>query len=163
MLVRWWEETEEQIREAHPHESLKNREELINKVLHQKIQEKAKRKSIKIADSQISKWYQKELLRLRKESPEKPLKELKSDATKEVSKKIKELQKEPQRPSDKKIAEWLREILVQLREEYPHKPLSEREQVATEKLERKIKQYQSVLPLDNFFNIIEVVKDGNSP
>ncbi|MFX0013764.1 MAG: hypothetical protein ACFFB2_03285 [Promethearchaeota archaeon] len=152
MLAQWWIETEEQIREAHPHVSSVNREELTHKIMKQQIQkfEENNKKRQTLTDSQIAKWYQNKLSQIRKIYPEKPLKEQKRIATKKVKNKIEKLRKEPQRPSNKQIAEWLQQILLQLREEQPHKPLREREEIATEKLQEKIKVFQKILPLDEF-------------
>ena len=104
ILARWWQEAENQIKLAHPHESLKTRQELTEKYVHSRLKTYLKHQYI-----------------------------------------------EPH-PEERLISEWYREELLRLREESPHKPLKERERIAATIVEEKIKQYRKTIRLDEFFD-----------
>ncbi len=90
-IVKLWQETEEQIRLAHPHESKKNREKLTERYVKEYIIDKQRRRS-KIPDpgeKLIAEWYRNELLRLRLEIPDTPLKTREEMAANIVTNKIK--------------------------------------------------------------------------
>lgn len=78
-LVEWWHEAENQIKLAHPHETLKTRQELIEKYVHSRLQKYLQKEKKHLEphpeEKQISDWYREELLRLREENPYRPLKE----------------------------------------------------------------------------------------
>jgi hypothetical protein len=90
-IARWWQEADEQIRLAHPHESKENREKLTEKYIQSRIQTVLRKKS-EIPDpgeKKIAEWYDTEMMRLRSEVPDTPLKQRERIATKIVSQKIK--------------------------------------------------------------------------
>ena len=90
-LAKWWQEADEQIRLAHPHESKENREKLTEKYVNSRIQTVLK-KEIETPDPgerRIAEWYDTEMQRLRSEIPETPLKQREKIATNIVSNKIK--------------------------------------------------------------------------
>jgi hypothetical protein len=91
-LAQWWQEAEEQIRLAHPHESKKNQQLLTEKYVQAMIQDvlKKQKKGIEPREELIAHWYRTELVRLRSELPETPLKEREDMAAKIVSSKIKQ-------------------------------------------------------------------------
>ncbi len=90
-MAKWWQEAEEQIRLAHPHESKKNQEELTEKYLRSRIDNIMKKRELKPdpGEKQIAEWYRNELLHLRLELPETPLKQRERMAAESVAKKIK--------------------------------------------------------------------------
>ncbi|UCG04325.1 MAG: hypothetical protein JSW11_10130 [Candidatus Heimdallarchaeota archaeon] len=104
ILAQWWQEAESQIKLAHPHESFKTRQKLTEKYVH----------------SRLRKYLEHQYI-------------------------------EPH-PEEKLISEWYREELLKLREESPHKPLKERERIAAMVVEEKIKQYRKTIRLDEFFD-----------
>ena len=90
-LAQWWQEAEEQIRLAHPHESKKNQQMLIERYIENRIDKVMSQKE-EISDpgeKQIADWYRSELIRLRSELPDTPLKEREEIAANIVSNKIK--------------------------------------------------------------------------
>jgi len=90
-LAKWWQEADEQIRLAHPHESKANREKLTEKYVNSRIQAVLKKKT-EIPDpgeKQIAEWYDTEMQRLRSEIPDTSLKQREKIATTTVSQKIK--------------------------------------------------------------------------
>ena len=90
-LAQWWQEAEEQIRLAHPHESKENQQRLTEKYIEAMIKDIMKqRKRIEPGEDQIAHWYKSELIRLRSELPETPLKEREDMAAAIVSNKIKQ-------------------------------------------------------------------------
>ncbi len=91
-MAKWWQDAEEQIRLAHPHESKKNQAKITEKYLQSRIQNvMAKKKSRPDpGEKQIAEWYRNELLHLRLEIPETPLKERERMAAETVTNKIKQ-------------------------------------------------------------------------
>lgn len=90
-VVKLWQDTEEQVRLAHPHESKKNRERITERYFKDHIINK-RRRTMKVPDpgeKQIADWYRNELLRLRSEIPDTPLKTREEMAANIVSNKIK--------------------------------------------------------------------------
>jgi len=90
-LAQWWQEAEEQIRLAHPHESRKNQEKLTEKYLQTQVNKIMYKKKSRPdpGEKQIAEWYRNELLHLRLEIPETPLKERERIAAETVTNKIK--------------------------------------------------------------------------
>lgn len=95
ILARWWQEAENQIKLAHPHESLKTRQELTEKYVHSRLKKYLEHQYIEPhpEERQISEWYREELVKLREESPHKPLKERERIAAVLVKQKIKQYRK----------------------------------------------------------------------
>ena len=90
-LAKWWQEADEQIRLAHPHESKENRDKLTDKYVNTRIQAFLSRNA-EIPDpgeKKIAEWYETEMQRLRTEIPDTPLKQREKIATSIVSNKIK--------------------------------------------------------------------------
>ena len=89
-LARWWQEAEEQIRLAHPHESKKNQHLLTEKYIEARINNvlRQQKESSDPGEKQIAYWYRTELHKLRSELPETPLKDREEMAATIVSNKI---------------------------------------------------------------------------
>ncbi len=90
-LAKWWQEADEQIRLAHPHESKEIREKLTEKYVKNRIQT-VLRKLTEIPDpgeKRIAEWYDTEMQRLRSEIPDTSLKQREKIAITIVSQKIK--------------------------------------------------------------------------
>ena len=89
-LVRWWQEGEEEIRLSHPHESV----EVWTKLIERYVEARIRKFYANLPDEpypenyQIVKWYQEELIRLREENPNRPLKERERIASDIVERKI---------------------------------------------------------------------------
>jgi hypothetical protein len=95
ILAKWWQEAENQIKLAHPHESAKMREKLVSRYVQSRIK---KYKSNKVADPHpedkiIAEWYMEELLKLRQDYPDRPLKEREQQAAAIVEAKIQHYRK----------------------------------------------------------------------
>ncbi len=90
-LAQWWQEADEQIRLAHPHESRKNREKLTEKYVNSRIQSVLKKRteSPDPGEKKIAEWYDTEMQRLRSEIPDTPLRQREKIATNIVTNKIK--------------------------------------------------------------------------
>jgi hypothetical protein len=90
-VVKLWQDTEEQVRLAHPHESKKNRDKITERYVKEHIINKQRRgiKSPDPGEKQIADWYKNELFRLRLEIPDTPLKIREEMAANIVSNKIK--------------------------------------------------------------------------
>ena len=91
-LAKWWQDAEEQVRLAHPHESKKNQEELTEKYLRSQLTKVMEKRESKPdpGEKQIAEWYRNELLHLRLEIPETPLKKREKIAAETVANKIKQ-------------------------------------------------------------------------
>jgi len=88
-LIRWWQETEEQIKLAHPHESKSTQEQLIKRQVQSLIEKyQEKQGMLQPSNMRIAEWYHEELIRLRKEKSTLPLKERRKLAAKIVRKKM---------------------------------------------------------------------------
>ena len=90
-LAKWWQEADEQIRLAHPHESKENREKLTEKYVNSRIHDilDKKTETPDPGEKKIAEWYETEMQRLRTEIPETSLKRREEIATTIVSNKIK--------------------------------------------------------------------------
>lgn len=97
ILAKWWQEAETQIKLAHPHESLKTRQELIERTVQSRlikyIQENRQYFEPHPEEKLISDWYREELLKLREENPYRPLKERERLAAAIVKSKIEQYKK----------------------------------------------------------------------
>jgi hypothetical protein len=91
-MVKWWQDAEEQVRLAHPHESRKNQEELTEKYLQSQLYKIMLKKKSRPdpSEKQIADWYRIELLHLRQEIPDTPLKQRERMAAETVTNKIKQ-------------------------------------------------------------------------
>ncbi len=96
VLVRWWQEGEEEVKLAHPHDTADVWTKLIERYVENRIKKfyESLPEEPHPADKQIVKWYQEELIRLREENPNRPLKERERIASNIVEKKIKDYQKQ---------------------------------------------------------------------
>ncbi|MHA1994217.1 MAG: hypothetical protein ACW97Z_06725 [Candidatus Hodarchaeales archaeon] len=90
-MAKWWQDAEEQVRLAHPHESRKNQEKLTEKYLQSQISRIMLKKKSRPdpGEKQIAEWYRNELVHLRLEIPETPLKQRERMAAETVANKIK--------------------------------------------------------------------------
>ncbi|MHA1978133.1 MAG: hypothetical protein ACW98F_14700 [Candidatus Hodarchaeales archaeon] len=90
-MAKWWEDAEEQVRLAHPHESRKNQKKLTEKYLQSRISKIMEKRDKKPdpGEKQIAEWYRNELIQLRLEIPETPLKQREKIAAERVTIKIK--------------------------------------------------------------------------
>lgn len=95
ILARWWQEAEDQIKLAHPHESFKTRQVLTEKYVLSRLRKYLEHqyREPHPGEKQISDWYREELLRLREELPHKPLKVREQMAATIVEGKIKQYRK----------------------------------------------------------------------
>jgi hypothetical protein len=91
ILAKWWQEAENHINLAHPHETFKTRQELTEKYVLSRLRKYLEHqyKEPHPEERQISDWYREELLRLREDNPHKPLKEREKIAAAIVEEKIK--------------------------------------------------------------------------
>ncbi len=91
-MAKWWQDAEEQIRLAHPHESKKNQEKLTEKYLRSRVNNIMEKRQSKPdpGEKQIAEWYRTELMHLRLEIPETPLKQRERIAANTVTNKIKQ-------------------------------------------------------------------------
>ncbi|MFX0051782.1 MAG: hypothetical protein ACFE8U_10890 [Candidatus Hermodarchaeota archaeon] len=95
MLAKWWQEAEDQIKLAHPHESAKMREKLVSRYVQSRIKRHQSNQFTepRPEDRMIASWYMEELLRLRQNYPDRPLKEREQEAANIVEQKIKHYRK----------------------------------------------------------------------
>ncbi|MFW9902891.1 MAG: hypothetical protein ACFFFH_01045 [Candidatus Thorarchaeota archaeon] len=95
ILARWWQEAENQIKLAHPHETFKTRQELTEKYVLSQLRKYLEHqyREPHPEERQISEWYREELLRLREDTPHKSLKERERMAAAIVEVKIKQFRK----------------------------------------------------------------------
>ncbi|MFX1506101.1 MAG: hypothetical protein ACFFDC_08295 [Promethearchaeota archaeon] len=95
ILARWWQEAEDQIKLAHPHETFKIRKELTEKYVLSRLRKYLEHqyREPHPEERQISEWYREELLKLREDIPHKPLKERERMAATIVEEKIKQFRK----------------------------------------------------------------------
>ncbi len=96
-LAQWWQEAEDQIRLAHPHESLENIRKLTEKYVHSRLKKYQEEHGIyekpKISEKEIAEWYNDERIRIREKFPDMPLKERERLASETIEAKIKIFQK----------------------------------------------------------------------
>jgi hypothetical protein len=93
ILAKWWQDAEEQIKLAHPYESKKNQQKLTEKYVQSQIEKSTKREHPDPSEKQIADWYRNELIRLRLELPDTPLKQRESIAASIVINKMKRYQR----------------------------------------------------------------------
>ncbi len=94
-LARWWQEAEAQIKLAHPHESAETLEKLISRYVQSqiKIYKSNQFSEPQPDDKTIAEWYLEELIKLRQNYPDRPLKEREREAASIVEEKIRHYRK----------------------------------------------------------------------
>ena len=96
-IAQWWQEAENQIRLAHPHESKENIRKLTEKYVMSKLKKFQEKHGIykrpEISEKDIAQWYNDERLRIREMYPDMPLKEREKIASETIEAKIKIFQR----------------------------------------------------------------------
>ena len=96
-LAKWWQEAENHIRLAHPHESLDYIRKLTEKYVQSKLKKYQEEHGIyerpEINEKDIAEWYNDERIRIRERFPDMPLKDREKLASETITAKIKIFQK----------------------------------------------------------------------
>jgi hypothetical protein len=96
-LARWWQEAENHIRLAHPHESLEKIRKLTEKYVRSQLKKYQEEHGVyekpEISEKDIAEWYNEERIRIRERYPDMPLKEREKLASEVIAAKIKIFQR----------------------------------------------------------------------
>ena len=91
-LAKWWQEAEDQIRLAHPYESLEKIRKLAEKYVHSQMKKYQEKHGIhekpEISEKMIAEWYNNERLEIRERYPDMPLKDREKLASERIAAKI---------------------------------------------------------------------------